>query len=318
MKTARTLSFLLLMCSAVAFNMPLAALGGCSEYKIASCNTSQNAFNRIGKQCAIAADDRPCSALGEMCVDYCGSAGVDLNQRACEELEDGTWGYCWCNGWQQCPQPLPPPPNCDPNHINEMNCLADNALWDPYGCYCNYSPIIVKLDSNQNYQLTDPAGGVTFDVDGDGVSERVAWTVPGTPQAFLVLDRNGNGTIDSFAEMFGGLTPLRGGGTAPNGFEALIDAERGSPAANGLLDAADPVFAQMRLWVDEDHNGISTPAELSPLASAGIVAIELRYRAADRVDDNGNIFAYVGRIRVQHHNGVKRRRVYDVYLKTDS
>ena len=51
--------------------------------------------------------------------------------------------------------------------------------------------------------VTGLAGGVTFDLDGDGVRERVAWTVAGAPVGFLALDRDGDGRIDHLGELFG-------------------------------------------------------------------------------------------------------------------
>ena len=45
------------------------------------------------------------------------------------------------------------------------------------------------------------ADGVAFDVNGDGVLDRVGWTVPGASLGFLALDRNGNGTVDGVGEL---------------------------------------------------------------------------------------------------------------------
>jgi len=62
------------------------------------------------------------------------------------------------------------------------------------------SPIVFDLDNN-GFGLLHAQDGVHFDIDADGFAEKTGWIKP--TEAFLVRDVNGNGVIDSQAEMFG-------------------------------------------------------------------------------------------------------------------
>ena len=57
------------------------------------------------------------------------------------------------------------------------------------------SPIVVDT-ARDGYRLTSVKNGVHFDVNADGTPERTAWTRRDSDDAFLAMDRNGNGRID--------------------------------------------------------------------------------------------------------------------------
>ena len=62
------------------------------------------------------------------------------------------------------------------------------------------SPLVIDLngDGISTYAIKN---GVYFDIDSDGFAEKTAWI--NSKDAFLAIDRNGNGIIDNASELFG-------------------------------------------------------------------------------------------------------------------
>jgi Dual-action HEIGH metallo-peptidase len=182
-------------------------------------------------------------------------------------------------------------------------------------CYRPQSPIIVDL-GRSGFHLTDVSDGVYFDFPGAGVPTRVSWLAPGGGNAWLALDRNNNGKIDSGAELFGNYTP-QPASTDPNGFHALavFDDQSNGGNGDGVIDERDSVFSRLRLWTDDNHNGVSEPDELHSLQEFGVLGIDLKYRGSKWEDAYGNTFRYKGR--VLRDRAWDDRSIYDVFLLTN-
>lgn len=229
-----------------------------------------------------------------------------------------TWVYLGTQ-WAQTTIVAPPQP---PNVclLTADDCPEGTSFLGPQ-CICKTnSPILVDV-AGDGYRLTDAERGVDFDLDGNGIAERLAWTEPNSDDAWLVLDRNGNGTIDTGAELFGNKTPAYADAsepTAEHGFYALLNLEGptyGPSIVDAIIDRADSVFARLRLWTDRNHNGVSEPDELVPLESVGLVALDTKFQEINRQDAHGNVFALSGWTSWRTETGRSaRRRVYDVYL----
>ena len=67
--------------------------------------------------------------------------------------------------------------------------------------------------------------GVLFDFYNAGVPLKMSWTAYGSTNAWLVMDRNSNGTIDSGRELFGDFTQQPPAENR-NGFLALAEYDK--------------------------------------------------------------------------------------------
>jgi len=164
-----------------------------------------------------------------------------------------------------------------------------------------------------------------FDILASGTPVQVAWTRPGTRDAFLVLDRNNNSTIDDGKELFGNYTDqpastkrkAKGGA---NGFLALQVFDEPSAGGNADMQITedDAVYGRLRLWIDANHDGVSQPEELTSLAAEGVRAISLRYVVGKKVDSFGNLFKYRSHVTMDRSGvdkGPMKRQAVDVILK---
>ncbi|MGH9815221.1 MAG: hypothetical protein ACRD6I_03995 [Candidatus Acidiferrales bacterium] len=172
------------------------------------------------------------------------------------------------------------------------------------------TPIIIAVGSNSSYHLTSPDDGVSFDMNGDGIRERMSWTQAGDPIAFLVLDRNGNGNIDDGTELFGNHSVVPSGQPVTNGFEALAWYDQNGGNSDGIMDARDPVWPSLRLWIDWNHDAVTQDGEFYPLEQWQLGSISLQFQTIGRKDGHGNMF----RLKAPCQLGNKTRFGYDVYF----
>ncbi len=95
-------------------------------------------------------------------------------------------------------------------------------------------PLVIDLDGN-GFQTTGIENGVNFDLDADGVIDRISTS---TSDPFLALDLNNNGTIDDGKELFGDQNG------AANGF---IELAKYDDNQDGIIDKNDEIFNQLQL-----------------------------------------------------------------------
>jgi hypothetical protein len=248
-----------------------------------------------------------------------------------EPCQNGGWFWNFTtNTCVQDPQEAYCPHHCVPYQPIESggcNDAADYCAF-PYGCppgtvdggqgcCCFPTPVLIDVNGD-GFKLTDAYSGIMFDLGGDGHKEPIAWTRAGTDDAWLVLDRNTNGLIDSGREMFGNFTDQPNATTTRNGFVALawFDLTSNGGNGDGLIREGDSIFDSLRLWQDVNHNGISEPSELHKLKDLGLKTIELDYKESKKTDQYDNQFQYRAKVK-DSRDAQLGRWAWDVVLQAN-
>ncbi len=149
------------------------------------------------------------------------------------------------------------------------------------------TPLVLDLDGD-GIETTTLAAGVVFDLDANGVAERAAWVAGG--DGLLVRDLDGNGLIDSGAELFGSGTTLANGSKALDGFAALAALDSNG---DGVIDAGDTAFSELQVWVDANGDAQTDAGELRSLADLSIASLGLHAQASE-LQNNGNAVGLLG------------------------
>ena len=179
-----------------------------------------------------------------------------------------------------------------PAYINVCPILKEKTICEIKGLFKTAeetrSPLVLDLDGDGIETITADSG-VYFDHDGNLFQEKTAWVAK--DDALLVRDINGNGKIDNGTELFGNNSVLSSGEKAVNGFEALKDLDSNK---DGIFNANDEAWNEVKVWKDNNQNGITEPDELLSLEQVGIVGINLDYNNQETVDENGNAHKQAG------------------------
>lgn len=130
-----------------------------------------------------------------------------------------------------------------------------------------YSPFVLDLDGDGLELRGRKKSHAQFDVDGDGINDNTGWV--GRRDGLLAMDLNGDGRITGPSELL-----LQNNGTSSFGNLAALDDN-----ADRRITLVDRNFAQLRIWVDANDNGVTDVGELRSLDDAGISSINLSEQA---------------------------------------
>ena len=80
-----------------------------------------------------------------------------------------------------------------------------------------------------------------------------------------------------------------------------------------ICQPADAVFSSLRLWHDENHDGILQAGELHALAALGLGSVELDHKESERRDRYANRFRYCAKVAAARGTQLGRW-AWDVFL----
>ncbi len=173
-----------------------------------------------------------------------------------------------------------------------------------YSQLCGATPLVLSFN-DQPVQYRQGGGKFAF-LPGDPLASD--WPTAATP--WIARDVDGNGSIDSGAELFGNNTVLPSGTTPTNGFLALAASDANG---DGRIDKTDPVFSTLVLWADHNGDRKSSPDELTPLSKV-VVSISLGYTTDPRCDARGNCERERASFTWNDNGTVRTGSVIDVHL----
>jgi Ca2+-binding RTX toxin-like protein/subtilisin-like proprotein convertase family protein len=153
-------------------------------------------------------------------------------------------------------------------------------------------PLVLDLNGDGVKLTNYKDAPVLFDIDHDSgaTKEQTGWV--SAQDGIVVYDRNTNGKIDDISEVlseyFGGAIGTNGGGGTkpyPNGLAALKTLDSNN---DNQFTSADAQWANVKVWVDANHNGITDDGELKTLSSLNITSINLNQTTQSGLVRDGN------------------------------
>lgn len=173
------------------------------------------------------------------------------------------------------------PDKDSPDGKQDMIALA------PERCDSKASPLVIHMqaakDRPEHLIFTSPAKGIDFDILGANSVDRAGNPSPHekkriswhrSQQYVYIVLPNAAGKVEGIDEMFGDNTKGPDGKFAANGYEAL---SKWDDSKDGYIDSKDAIYSRLRIWRDENFDGISQAQELYRMDQFGIKTVDLNY-----------------------------------------
>ncbi|MGB7374693.1 calcium-binding protein, partial [Pontixanthobacter sp.] len=142
------------------------------------------------------------------------------------------------------------------------------------------APIILDLDGNGIETINAASSSARFDLNGDGIADDTSWI--GTGDAFLFLDRDGNGTM-SGADEISFIDDVEEAASDLAGLRAF------DSNGDGVLTKDDDRFDDFGIWRDANGDGVVNDGETLSLTEAGIASFDLTGTAVESVFEFGEV-----------------------------
>ena len=167
------------------------------------------------------------------------------------------------------------------------------------GCDVVGDPLLVQLANDgkpQPISLTSVERGVMFDLLGkknNYQQVQTAWFAESKSENYFLVLPDAKGDVKGIDQLFGDNTLGPDSKFAKQGFAALAKHDENR---DKVISDEDIVFSSLRLWKDDNLDGVAQKAELFTLDQKGVVAIDIYVDRKDRRyeerDIHGNMVKY--------------------------
>ncbi len=135
----------------------------------------------------------------------------------------------------------------------------------------NSTVIVLDVAGNGITTQDIKTSKVSYDWDGDGLADQTSWI--GTGNAFLFLDADGNGTVTDASEL--SFWPAASASGASTSVLSSFDSNH-----DGAITTADESWGKLKIWQDNNGNGVVDSGEILTLATAGVRSLAVTMTAA--------------------------------------